>query len=136
MSEQTNTATLQSVYAAFNSGDIQGVLANVDSNAKWVNYGPSPIPYCGEFSGRIPDFFAAIGATTTGGNVAIDRYIASGDIVVTQGRYTATVRGTAAKLDSPIAHNFTFRNGKITSWTGYSDTAAILAAHTGKSVSA
>jgi uncharacterized protein len=136
MSEQTNTTVLKSTYAAFNSGDIQTILANVAPNAEWVNYGPAAVPYFGDFSGRMADFFKAIGESTTGGSVAIDQYIASGDVVVSQGRYRATVRNTGAKIDAPIAHVFTMRDGKITSWKGYGDTAAVLAAHTGKAVSA
>ncbi len=135
MSEQANAAVIQKTYAAFNSGDIQGVLANLDSNANWINYGPAAVPYFGDFTGRIADFFTAIGQTDLGGNVAIDRYIASGDTVVSQGRYTATVRSTGVKFDEPIVHVFTLRDGKIASWNGYGDTAAVIAAHTGKAMS-
>jgi ketosteroid isomerase-like protein len=131
MSEQANTALVQALYAGFNSGDIQSILAKIDQQAEWVDYGPAKVPYFGDFTGRIADFFKAIGETTIGGSVAIDRYIASGDIVVTQGRYTATVRTTGSKIDAPIAHVFTLRDGKVTSWKGYGDTAAVLAAHAG-----
>jgi ketosteroid isomerase-like protein len=137
MSEPTNTALIQAMYAAFNRGDIQTILANTAPDAEWVNYGPAgAVPYFGDFTGRIADFFKAIGATTNGGNVAVKQYIASGDNVVTQGRYTATVQGSGAKIDSPIAHVFTVRGGKVISWNGYGDTAAVAAAHTGKAVSA
>jgi ketosteroid isomerase-like protein len=136
MSEQTNTSVLQSTYAAFNSGDIATILANAAPNAEWVNHGPAAVPYFGDFSGRIADFFKAIGESTTGGSVTIDRYVASGDVVVSQGRYRATVRTTGAKIDVPIAHVFTMREGKITSWKGYGDTAAVLAAHSGRVASA
>jgi uncharacterized protein len=124
------------MYAAFNSGDIQTVLANVAPDAEWVNYGPDAVPYFGSFSGRMTEVFQAIGESTTSGNVAIDQYIAAGDKVVTQGRYRATVRSTGAKIDVPIAHVFTLRDGRVTSWKGYGDTAAVLAAHTGKAASA
>jgi len=90
----------------------------------------------GTFNARIPDFFKAIGESTTGGSVAVDRYVASGEVVVTEGRYTATVRNTGAKISAPIAHVFTLRDGKVISWKGYSDSAAVLAAHTGKAASA
>ena len=136
MSEQANTAIIQKTYAAFNGGDIQGVLANLDPNANWVNYGPAAVLYFGDFTGRIADFFTAIGQTDLGGNVAIDRYIVSGDTVVSQGRYTATVRSTGVKFNEPIVHVFTLRDGKIVSWKGYGDTAAVIAAHTGKATSA
>lgn len=136
MSEQTNTVVIQAVYAAFNTGDIQTVLANVAPNAEWVDYGPAAVPYHGDFSGRISDFFSAIAESTRDGHVAIDRYIAAGDHVVTEGRYTAIARATGVRIDAPIAHVFTLRDGKITSWRGYADSAAIVAAHTGKAASA
>ena len=136
MSEQSNTALIQSLYAAFNSGDIQTLLANVAANAEWSNNGPSAVPYCGDFSGRPADFFNAIGGSITDGNVTIDRWTAAGETVVTEGRYTATVRSTGAKIDARIAHIFTVRDGKVASWRGYGDTAAVLAAHMGKAASA
>ena len=136
MSEQANTALIQTTYAAFNTGDVQAVLANVAPEAEWVNYGPAAVPYFGNFTGRIADFFQAIGESTTGGNVSVERVIASGDLVVVESRYTATVRDTGARIDEPIVHVFTLRDGKVTSWRGYGDTAAVLAAHTGKAASA
>jgi uncharacterized protein len=129
---ESNTAVVRNVYAAFNRGDIQDVLANVDSNAEWVNYGPSSVPYYGNFTGRITDFFQAIGKSTTNGNVSVDRYIDAGDHVITEARWTATVKETGAQIDAPIAHIFTLRDGKISSWKGYGDSAAAAAAHAGK----
>jgi uncharacterized protein len=87
------------------------------------------------FSGRPADFFNTIGGSITDGNVTIDRWTAAGETVVTEGRYTATVPSTGAKIDARIAHIFTVRDGKVTSWRGYGDTAVALAAHTGKTAS-
>jgi uncharacterized protein len=133
---QSNMAVIQNVYAAFNRGDIQAVLANVESNAEWVNYGPSSVPYFGNFTGRITDFFQAIGQSTISGNVAVGRFIEAGDYVITEARWTATVKDTGAQIDAPIAHVFTLRDGKISSWRGYSDSAAVVAAHSGKTATA
>src|SRR5689334_19755733 len=124
-SEHPNSSLIQKIYSAFNSGDIQTVLANLAPGAEWVNYGPAVVPYFGVFTARIEEFFKAIGTTTTGGRVMIDQYIASGDLVVTRGRYTATVQDTGSKIDAPIVHLFTVRDGKVTSWNGYSDSAAV-----------
>jgi len=131
-----NVALIQKLYAAFNTGDIATVLANVDADAEWVNVGPSSVPYYGDFGGRMGDFFHALDSTTSGGGVHIDRYVASGDAVVAEGRYTCTVRDTGIAIDSPIVHLFTVRNGKVTSWRGHGDTAAVVAAHSGKAATA
>jgi ketosteroid isomerase-like protein len=129
---QSNTSVVQNVYVAFNRGDIQAVLANVESNAEWVNYGPASVPYFGNFTGRITDFFQAIGQSTSNGNVAVDRYMEAGDKVITEARWTATAKDTGGRIDAPIAHVFTLRDGKISSWRGYSDSAAVAAAHAAK----
>jgi ketosteroid isomerase-like protein len=131
MQEQENIALVQRLYAAFSTGDIQTILDNANPNAEWVNYGPSTIPYAGNFTGRVAAFFKAIDESTTGGKVIADKFIAQGDSVVSIGRYTATVRNTGAKIDTPVAHLFAVRDGKVTSWVGFSDSAAVAAAHTG-----
>ena len=48
----------------------------------------------------------------------------------------ATVRGTGAQIDCPIAHVFSVRDGKIVSWEGYSDTVQVAAAHAPQMASA
>ena len=136
MNEQQNITLIQRIYAAFSTGDVQAILNNVETSAEWINYGPGTIPYGGNFTGRIPAFFQAIGDSTTEGKVVADRFIAEGDSVVSLGRYTANVRSTGRKIDTPLAHVFTVRNGKVTSWIGFSDSAAVAAAHTGTAASA
>src|SRR5581483_7522235 len=129
MNEQANIALIQTLYTAFSTGDIQTILDNVDPNADWTNYGPETIPYAGNFKGRIAQFFQAIGDSTTGGKVVAERLIAQDDTVVSLGRYTATVRSTGSKIDTPVAHLFRVQYGKVTSWIGFSDTATVAAAH-------
>jgi len=136
MDDNTNTLLIQKLYAAFNSGDMNTVLASVSPDAEWIDFGPSAVPYFGDFTGRMQEFFKAIAESNSGGSVSISRYIAAGDAVVAEGRYRTTVRSTGATIDEPIVHIFTIRDGKITSWRGHGDTAAVLAAHTTKAVTA
>ena len=65
-------------------------------------------------------FFQAIGNSTSGGKVVPERFIAQGDTVVSLGRQTATARSTGARIDAPVAHIFTARDGMVTSWIGFS----------------
>ena len=136
MNEQANVAVIQKIYAAFSAGDLQTILNNVTPDAEWINHGPATIPYAGNFTGRIPAFFQAIADSTTEGKVVADKFIAQGDSVVSLGRYTANVRSTGAKINTPLAHIFAVRNGKVTGWVGFSDSAAVAAAHTGTAASA
>ena len=59
-----------------------------------------------------------------------EKYIAQGENVVSIGRYTASVPETGAQIDSPIAHVFTVSGGQVSGWIGFSDSAAVAAAHT------
>ena len=134
MDEQNNIELIRKVYAAFAAGDAATILANVADHAPWINYGPATVPYAGSRAGKaqILEFFQAIGDSTTGGVVIPEEFVAQGDMVVVAGRYKATVRNTGAEIDSPIAHFFTVRNGMIEKWVGYSDSAQVADAHTGK----
>jgi ketosteroid isomerase-like protein len=136
MAEQENIAIVQKLYAAFSVGDVQTILNNATPNAEWINHGPATVPYFGNFTGRLPAFFQAIGESTTDAKVSASKFIAQGDTVASVARYTATVRSSGAKIDTPLAHIFTVRDGKVTSWIGFSDSAAVAAAHTGTAASA
>jgi uncharacterized protein len=134
MNPQDNVAVIRRTYDAFAAGDVKAILENVAEKAEWINHGPEAIPYAGSWPGkaRIRDFFRAIGESTTGGKVMADNFVAAGDAVVVTGRFLASVRNTGAEIDTPIAHVFTVRDGKITRWEGFSDTARVADAHKGK----
>jgi hypothetical protein len=68
--------------------------------------------------------------------VIAENFVAQGETVVATGRYTATVRDTGANIDTPIAHLFTVRNGKVVRWEGFSDSARVAEAHTGRAAAA
>ena len=129
MAVEDNVTLIRTIYSAFSAGDIQKVIDNVTPTAQWINYGPHTIPYAGDFTGRIQEFFQAIGKSTTDGKVVPEKFIAQDDTVVSLARYTASVRDTGAQINTPIAHIFTVSGGKVTSWIGFSDSAAVAAAH-------
>jgi uncharacterized protein len=54
--------------------------------------------------------------------------VASGDIVMTIGRYAATMKATGKKFDTPIAHYWKFRDGKVVRYIGFANTAAAVEA--------
>ena len=134
MNDTDNIGLIRKIYTAFGAGDVQTILDAVTDNTTWVNYGPPSVPYAGSRSGKtqIREFFQAIADSTTGGKVVAENFLAQGDVVVATGRYMATVRNTGADIDTPIAHFFTVRNGKVVKWEGYSDSAQVADAHTGR----
>lgn len=134
MSEHSNLGLIRKLYAAFASGDVQTILNNVAPDAEWINHGPASIPYAGTRKGvaQIREFFQAIAESTTGAKVTPIDFVEQGNAVVATARYTATVRGTGAQIDTPVAHLFTVRNGQVVRWEGFSDTAHVAECHRGR----
>ena len=131
MKETENVALIQNVYASFGRGDIQTILQALDANVKWTTYGPTVIPYAGTKTGvsEVVTFFEALGSTQSGQKLTIDEYIAQGDEGVTIGHYKALVKETGKWVDSAVAHVFTVRDGKITRFLDFVDTAQAAGAY-------
>jgi ketosteroid isomerase-like protein len=55
-------------------------------------------------------------------------FLASGDAVAVFGRYSATVRATGVRVDTPVGHYFKFRDGKIVRYVNLINTAAFVEA--------
>ena len=51
------------------------------------------------------------------------QYVADGDTVVSLGRYTGTHAASGAPLNAPFVHAWTVRDGKISTFQQYTDTA-------------
>lgn len=135
---QDNKKFIQDVYDAYGRGDTQFILDHITENVDWINEGPKSIPYAGTFRGanQVQRFFEALGTTVENGRVKAEDWITESDKVVATGRFTATVKSTGKRIDVPIAHVFTIRNGKIARWVGYADTAAVAEAYAGSAQSA
>jgi ketosteroid isomerase-like protein len=133
MAKDGNLGLIQEVYAAYAQGNSQFILDRVTDDVDWINEGPNSIPYAGTFKGRkdVQRFFEAIGTSVDNGRVTAEDWIAQGDKVVSAGRFTATVKKSGRRIDVPIAHVFTVRDGKIARWVGYADTARVAEAYAG-----
>jgi uncharacterized protein len=131
MNEQQNGALVQKVYDAFGRGDLQTILSCLADDIDWTTEGPEIVPFAGKRKGlaQAKGFFEALATTQTGMKLTIDRMIAQGDMVATTGRYACTVTATGKKMDSPIGHFFTIRDGKICRYVGLLDTAATAEAY-------
>ena len=138
MSEQANSQLVLSLYEAFRRGDVQYILDRCTDDVEWITEGPSTIPYAGRYLGRaeVASFFEALGATQSDPRLTTDKVIAQGDLVVTVGRYSATIQATGKRADSALAHVFTIRDGKVSQFLDFFDTAAFAAAYTASVASA
>jgi ketosteroid isomerase-like protein len=130
MQEAQNTKLVQEAYAAFLEGDVAAVLARLDEQVDWkpVIGAGKHVPMSGARRGiaRVGEFFEQVAANVTFTTFDPQHYVAQGDKVVALGHYTATMSG-GGSFDSDFAMIFTVRNGKITAFQEFLDSAALNA---------
>jgi ketosteroid isomerase-like protein len=118
--------TIKAGYAALGRNDPSGLFGAMDPAISWNEAEGNPLadrnPYVGPQAvgegvfGRLLasiDNFTAVPAT----------FIDGGDYVVVVGRYSGTMKGSAAALDCQFCHVYHFRDGKAVTFQQYTDTA-------------
>jgi ketosteroid isomerase-like protein len=129
----TNTAVIESVYAAFRRGDIAAILASLTDDVQWTCEGPAVIPYSGARTGpaQVMGFFQGLSGNDEM-KLEVATFVEQGDIVASTGRFKGVVRSTGKPFDTFFGHFFTVRNGKIARFIDLTDTAALAEAHTAR----
>jgi ketosteroid isomerase-like protein len=128
MSDQIQS--IKDVYAAFGRGDVEAILSKLSPDVSWEVEGPSEISFAGIRKGpeAVKGFFQAIASDHADPNLEIAEYFGSADSVATFGRYRCTLKKTGKRVDTPMAHLFKFRDGKIVRFVDHINTAAFLEA--------
>lgn len=128
---QSNVDVVRSAYDAFAAGDVPAVLAVMDPRIEWNEAENFPYadgnPYVGP-SAVAEGIFARIGEEWEYWSLAIDDLLDAGENVVALGRYQAKHAETGSELDAQFAHVWWLRNGKVTRFQQYVDTAQVLGA--------
>jgi ketosteroid isomerase-like protein len=118
------------MYAAFGRGDIATIMANVADDVSWEAEGPAEMVFTGIRHGKTETrgFFQGLASEHANPNLQMTEFVSSDDSVATFGRYQATLKKTGRRVDSPVAHLFKFRNGKVVRYVNLIDTAAFVEA--------
>jgi uncharacterized protein len=132
MEEARNTTVVQEAYAAFSRGDIQTLLSKLADEIVWTAvYGAgSHVPTAGERRGKaaVAEFFKQVAENVNFSRFEPKEFIATGDKVVALGHYTATTP-MKKSFDSDFAMVFTLRNGQVTRFQEFCNSAAVNAAY-------
>ncbi|MBZ5677218.1 MAG: nuclear transport factor 2 family protein [Acidobacteriia bacterium] len=122
--------TVKEAYAAFGRGDVATILSMLAPDVSWELEAPAEVSFAGIRKGPegVKGFFQAIANDHADPKLEITEYFSSADGVATFGRYKCTLKKTGKRLDSPVAHLFKFRDGKIVRFVDYTDTAAYMEA--------
>lgn len=122
-----HVALARSAYAAFAAGDIPTVLAALAPDVRWteaeggpyggVSIGPSAV---------LENVFMKLGGEWDGFAAVPHEFVSSNGTVVALGEYSGTYKATGKSFKAPFAHVWKFREGKVTSFHQYTDTAVHL----------
>lgn len=122
----TNKDIIEQAYASFAAGDVPAALSAFADDIRWVE--ADGFPLRGTYVGpqavlegvfmrleEIGDHFA----------VVPERFVADGDTVVALGDITWRHKGTGAPASVKMAHVWTLRDGKATTFQQHTDTARV-----------
>ena len=127
MDGNQNVEVVKAAYAAFGRGDIDALLGMMTNDVDWQTYGPADLPTTGQRLGKpeVGRFFQQVGATWNFERFEPQQFIAQGDMVVALGIYSGTAKPGGREFSSEFAHVFTVRNGMVTRFREYTDTAML-----------
>jgi ketosteroid isomerase-like protein len=127
MSEEENTGLVQRDYSHFQSGDIPALLDSLSEDVEWVTTELEGVPVGGTWRGpeQVGQFFQTLGDTQEVRQFEPREFVAQDDRVVTLGHYAWHVKSTGREWESDFVHVFTVRDGKVTSFQEFTNTAAI-----------
>lgn len=122
----SNEALVRSIYEAFARGDAAAVLGTFDSGIVWNEAESFRFsdrnPYVGP-DAVAEGVFGRILSDIAEFQVRPQNFISEGDTVVVLGRYKGTGNATSLPLDAQFVHVWRVRDGKVTSFQQYTDTA-------------
>jgi ketosteroid isomerase-like protein len=131
MQETDNVRLTREAFEAFTRGDIPTLLSYYDDDIVWrpVTGAGAHVPVAGRRQGKpaVADFFRLVAENFNFSRFETTDHIASGDKVVTLGHYTATTPMNRT-IDSDFAMVVTIKNGKVTQFQEFTDSAAMNAA--------
>jgi ketosteroid isomerase-like protein len=124
---------VQGLYAAFGRGDVAAILNALADDVTWCVQGPAWLPWFGARRGReqVGQFFQAIGTNLGIQEFTPREFLAQGDRVIVLGYERGCAVPTGRPYQGEWVHVFTVRNGQVTDFREYCDTAAIADAFQG-----
>jgi len=132
MNEDKNVKTVKDAYSAYQDRNMTALLGCLTEDVRWFAVGPpNLIPTAGSRKGReqVGEFFAVLEASEDVQTFKPQHFVSQGDTVVVLGELKSRVRSTGSLINSPWVHVFTIRDGKVSDFRSFYDTAAAVAAY-------
>jgi ketosteroid isomerase-like protein len=131
MPEQENVQLIRRAYENYKTGDLQAVLGAFAESVEWIQPQVEGISFSGKRRGRnqVAEFFATMSDAQAPIRFEPQEYIAQGDRVVALGHYRWHAKATGREWESDWAHVYTIRDGQVTRFQEYTDTALAAVAY-------
>jgi ketosteroid isomerase-like protein len=128
---QDNAKLVQQAYQHFKQGNIPAVLELMAENVEWHTPEIENISFSGTRVGRakVGEFFSLLAQHQDALQFEPQQFVAQDDKVVALGQYEWKIKKTGRTYKSPFAHVFTIREGRVTGFHEYLDTARAAAAY-------
>lgn len=117
---------VQQAYEAFGRGDVPAILSLVADEVDWEFVASANLAYAGWRRNReeVAEFFADIRRADDIHAFEPREFIEAGEHVTVLGWGKSTALDTGKQFESEWVHVFTVKNGKISRWRGFFNTAA------------
>lgn len=127
-----NVQVVRDLYDAFGEGDVAAILGAMDPEIEWREaegnpYQPPGTAWVGP-DAIMQNLFIRLGTEWDGFLASPKEIHDAGDTVVVEGRYTGTYKATSKPIDAQFCHVLKIRNGKVTSFQQFVDTAQMQGA--------
>ena len=118
------------MYAAFGRGDLPAILSHLTEDVSWESEGSDRLSFSGVRTGTggATEFFTALATDFSDPKLAMTEFFERPDAVAAFGRYQVIVNATGKTVDTPVAHFFGFRDGKVCRYINLANTGAFLEA--------
>jgi len=127
MSAEKNIQLVQKLYAAFGKGDVPTLLEHMSDDVEWgvEAKASTEVPWHGTGKGKkfAADFFAKLAKECTFTRFEPSGFLGSEDAAASLVSFDATLNKNGRKLSQNVIHHFTIKNGRVTRWRGWEDTA-------------
>lgn len=124
----SSIALVQSLYAAFASGDVPAFLAKLDPDVVWNEAESFPYsdrnPYRGA-DAIVSGVFQRIAQDFDGFRVEVGEIVGGPEVVTMFGRYAGRSWKTGRELDVQCAHTWWIRDGRVVRFQQMVDTASV-----------
>jgi uncharacterized protein len=124
-----NVNLLKSLYDAFSRGDIPTVLGSMSPEIKWHEAESNPYMPSGEAwvgpDAVLNNLFMKLGSEWDGFSVHPESFYDAGDSVIVEARYSGRYKASGKRMDAQVCHVWDVKNGKLTRFQQYVDTAKL-----------